>query len=467
VEYEFANGLTAALNLGSNRNDSNAIADPDRGDIENVYTATPALFEDRAIELRLASAQDQRLRWLVGANYYDGEFRANFNGSVIWQVPTVAPMAAPFFATVPSRNIPANRDGEEATVQALFGSVDFDITDTLTATAEIRWQKDEATLGVPVDAGRPQPSKAEFTDTMPRFIVKYQPTASTNVYLSWSKGVLPGQFNAQFINATDFQRQQIQAQFPGVAELAPSQELESLELGVKQRLFNDRLEYSVAVYDMDWTKMLSGSALVVQTSPTNPAPLILTGVLIPGDSQLRGIEVEGTALLTDAWDVNLRLDLMDTSYTSFYQPFVSQLTGGTIRWDGNKLPRVPQSSASLSSTYRGTAGADWGWYLRGDLTYTGKAWDSEANIVETDAYTRVNLRLGVERDGLLVELFAKNLFDDDSWDYAFRSVSFKEPGGALLTPLPPSAGAPIGFQQGLIVQPPEKRSLGLRVRYQF
>jgi iron complex outermembrane receptor protein len=467
VQYEFANGSTAALNLGSNRNDSNAIADPDRGDVENVYTATPALFEDRAIELRLTSPQDKRLRWLVGANYYDGEFRANFNGSVIWQVPTIAPMAPPFFPTVASRNAPANRDGEEATVQALFGSIDFDITDQLTATAEIRWQKDEATLGVPVDPGRPQPAKAEFTDTMPRFIVKYQPNPSTNIYLSWSKGVLPGQFNAQYISATDFQRQQIQAQFPGVSERAPSQELESLELGIKQRLFNDRLEYSLAIYDMEWTKMLSGSALVIQTSPTNPAPLILTGVLIPGDSKLRGVEFEGTALLTDAWDVNLRLDVMDTEYTTFFQPFVSQLTGGTIRWDGNTLPRVPQSSASLSSTYRGTAGDTWNWYLRGDLTYTGKAWDSEANIVETDDYTRVNLRFGLERDGLLVELFAKNLFNDKNWDYAFRSVSFKEPGGGLLTPLPPASGATIGFQQGMIVQPPDKRSIGLRVRYQF
>ena len=38
--------------------------------------------------------------------------------------------------------------------------------------------------------------------------------------------------------------------------------------------------------------MLSGSALVVQTSATNTTPLILTGVLIPGDSRLHQADLE-------------------------------------------------------------------------------------------------------------------------------------------------------------------------------
>ena len=472
AQYTWGNGISATLNLGYNQNDTMAITDPDRADVDNVFTAAPALFEDKAAELRFASGQEQRLRWLFGANYYKGDFVANTNGSVIWQVPTVRPMAAPFFPTVASRNTPANRDGENAVVQAVFGSVDFDITDTLTATAELRYQEDETTLGAPVDPGVAAPMTATFTDTMPRAILKWQPQPSTNVYLSWSKGVLPGQFNTQYITAPAFQRAQIEAAFPGVSETAPSQEIESLELGIKQRLFNDRFEYSLAVYDMDWTSMLSGSALVVQTSATNTTPLILTGVLIPGDSKLRGVEFEGTALITDNWDVNLRLDLLDTEYVKFFQPFVAQLTSQTSRFDGNTLPRVPQKSGSLSSTYKGRVNDQWGWYLRGDLTYTGKAWDSEANIIQLDDYTRVNLRVGFERDDLTVELFARNLFDDQSWDYGFRSVSFREPGGQQFVTipaaaLPPGSAPTVGFQQGMIVQPPDKRSIGLRVKYQF
>jgi hypothetical protein len=33
--------------------------------------------------------------------------------------------------------------------------------------------------------------------------------------------------------------------------------------------------------------------------------------------------------------------------------------------------------------------------------------------------------------------------------------------------LPPGSAPTVGFQQGMIVQPPDKRSIGLRVKYQF
>jgi hypothetical protein len=163
---------------------------------------------------------------------------------------------------------------------------------------------------------------------------------------------------------------------------------------------------------------------------------------------------------------------MDTEYVTFFQPFVAQLTSQTSRFDGNTLPRVPQRSGSISSTYRGQVNSDWGWFVRGDVNYTGKAWDSEANIVQTDDFTRVNLRIGFERENLSVELYARNLFDNDNWDYGFRSVSFREPGGQLFTTIPPAALPPgsapsVGFQQGMIVQPPDKRAIGLRVKYDF
>ena len=291
--------------------------------------------------------------------------------------------------------------------------------------------------------------------------------------------MLPGQFNNQYLNPPNppggvsdvaFVRQQIEAVFPGVAELAPSPELTSLEFGVKQRLFNDRVEYSVAVYDMKWEKMLSGSALTVAARPGAGAPtLILTGVLIPGDSKIRGLEFDGTARISENWDVNLRFDTKKTEYTKFFDPFVQQLTGNSangVRFDGNELPRIPKTSGSISTTWRDQLNADWDWYLRGEANYTGRAWDSAANLVQTDAYTRVNLRLGFEKKGLLTELYCKNCLNDRNWDYAFRSVSFREPGGALLVPLPLTPPV-VNFQQGIIVQPPDKRVFGLRFRYEF
>ena len=87
-----------------------------------------------------------------------------------------------------------------------------------------------------------------------------------------------------------------------------------------------------------------------------------------------------------------------------------------------------------------------------------------ANIVRTDAYFRANLHLGVERQDLRIELFAKNVFNDKHWDFAYRNASFAETG-TLQKPLPGTNT--YTFANGVIVQAPDKREYGVRVNYKF
>ncbi len=51
-------------------------------------------------------------------------------------------------------------------------------------------------------------------------------------------------------------------------------------------------------------------------------------------------------------------------------------------------------------------------FVRADYVYTGRIYESEANLAWTAPTHRANLRLGVRRDGYGVELFANNLFDN-------------------------------------------------------
>jgi iron complex outermembrane receptor protein len=456
TEYTFANDIALGVNFGINTNDTNTITDPDRSDFENAYTTSPALFEDKTLEVRLTSAQTGAFRWLVGGNYYRGDFDAHTNGSVVYQVrqnPTLPQATAPF------QNAPANRDGERARVSAAFGSIEYDVFDWMTLTGEIRYQKDKTK----VQPSNPTSLTATFKDWLPRVIADFKLDPDTTLYASWSKGVLPGQFNPGYSTQTPFVRAQIEAAFPGVKDLLDSQRIESFEIGAKQQLLDNRLQYAVAGYYMKWRNLISGSAIVVQSVPNGPF-VVNTGVLIPGSADLYGIEFESTAVLTDAWDVNLRFNYQGSELKTLFDPFIAGLTSGVTRFDGNEFARVPKWSGSLSSTYRADLTGDWDWFLRGDATYTGGMWESVANIVKTNDYIRVNARLGVERDDLALELFVKNLFDDKNWDYGFRSVSFREPGGALFVRLP---NGTFNFQQGIIVQPPDKREFGVRLRYDF
>lgn len=472
TEYTFDNDISVALNFGYDDTATRTITDPDRSDVENVYTTTPSVFETYTVEGRIQSAQDQKLRWLLGGTYYDGDFDAHFNGSTIYQSRTFrifttgpqrgqpVPIATTLFA-----QLPFNRDGERATVKAVFGSVEYDITEQIGINAEVRYQKDKSKLQPSAATSR----TASFSDWLPRVIVNYKPEEDWTLYASWSKGVLPGQFNAQYITATASERADLEAAFPGVAEVVASEKVTNWEIGSKQQLFDGRLQYTLAGYYMEWTNIQAGAAF---TAPSTGR--VLTGVVIPGDATLRGVELEGTGAISEQWEVTARLAWQKGKYTNFVQPFLAQLTDNVTRFDGNSPARVPNWTANINTTYRDRLAGDWDWFVRGDANYQGKAWDSEANIVRMNDYWRFNARLGVEDENLLLEVFVTNLFNDKNWNYGFRNV-YQGTAGGIFVFLPPEFFPPTGnppvaqqnFPQGIIAEPPDKRDFGIRARYRF
>ncbi len=463
-EYTFDNGINFSFNAGYDDTETMAIFDGDRSNEENIYGAQPALFEVKHVEARIASAPDQSLRWMLGGNLYEGEFYSSFGGggSVLYQVRTAptAPVATAPFSTITPGALGAN-NGELAKVSAVFGSLEYDITEQLSVQGEIRYQKDQSRLTAAPNLN------AVFKDWLPRVIVNYKPVEDWTVYASWARGVLPGTFNGQYTTASAFHRGLIEAAFPGVTELAGSDKLDSYEIGSKQQLLDGRFQYTIAAYKMTWSNLKATAAFVVPTTPGAATTFTYTGIIVPGDAKLKGIEWESTALLTDKWDLNLKANYQSGKYTNFVQPFLAQLTSNVTRFDGNHLARVPKVSGSLASTYKDDLIGDWNWFLRGDVTYTGSAWDSEANIVKTDPYYRVNARIGVETDNLSIELYATNLFDNRDWEYAFRNV-FQGSAGSIFQALPTGFGFPaFGFPQGIFVGVPDKRDVGMRVNYKF
>ena len=480
--YEFENGISLGLNIGYDDTELGLILDSDRTQLETSYQFIPQLSTTRTYELRLRSAQEQRLRWLVGATRYSGHFISNFGngGSAAYEsrgLPTTAFRSTVLLSQAQARN-PYGAD-EKASVEAVYGALDFDILDNLTLSAEARYQKDTSVAGrqfLPAFAA--VPNELEFTDTLPRVILEFRPTADWNLYASYSKGVLPGTENTGYTQRTPFQQALIQQQVPNVLSILGSDELDNYEIGSKQTLFGGRLRYSAALYWMEWKNIKGSTPLVLpRTSETNPAPLTLPGVAISGSAEFYGVELEGAALITDNWDIGGGIGYQHGEYTDWFEAgLIRELAGGqtpgaiagdprfgAVQWKGSELQRQPDWTVNLNSTYRGTLNADWKWSLRGEINYTGEAWDSTANIVKVNDFYRANLRVAFERDNLGLELYVTNLFNDDNWDYAYRT-SVPDPRNATQTVLPlGNAGVP----QGFAALAPEKRDIGVRVRYSF
>jgi iron complex outermembrane recepter protein len=458
TEYTFANDITLAASYGFDQSYQNTVYDPDRADAENTWAVLPAISHSWQAEVRLQSGQEQRVRWLLGYSTFKGEWETQ---QLAYQINTAVGGAIPRAGV---QNPP--RVDDVAETPAVFGSIEGDLLKNLTIGAEVRRQTDKQSS---LNADLVTRTKWELKNTMPRYFVRYSPIQDLNLYATYGKGVTPGQLNGNWNSYSASQQAEICAQFPTSCggALAKEPTVENYEIGIKQRLLDGRLQYSLAAYKMDWNDVNTVVTVFVSTTP------FAVPFVVRNNAKLKGLEFEGSYLLTDAWSVDLSATLQKNEYTLFYNPAISTLTSGATYYTGNEVPKQPDKTAVLSSTYRGKLG-DWRWFVRGDAMYTGKMWDSEANIFQTGGYTKFNARLGFDKDNLSIEAYGKNIFNDKHWMYAARSTSLAEPGALLqvrsqpgwfgYNPANPNAVTTV---QGLMLNSPDRPEYGVKVTYRF
>lgn len=65
------------------------------------------------------------------------------------------------------------------------------------------------------------------------------------------------------------------------------------------------------------------------------------------------------------------------------------------------------------------------WFIRPDMSYQGKTYTDESNLAWINDYWLVNMRTGIEKNGLRIEAFVRNLFDDDNYRAAASRNDFR------------------------------------------
>jgi hypothetical protein len=93
------------------------------------------------------------------------------------------------------------------------------------------------------------------------------------------------------------------------------------------------------------------------------------------------------------------------------------------------------------------------WYLRVDRIHTGSSFATDANILKTGPSDRLNMRFGIQKDNLKLELIGENLTDDKTFtNYQFL-IDF--------------AWLPPGVNRVATAGLPDKRYYGLKATYSF
>ena len=344
-----------------------------------------------------------------------------------------------------------------------------------TLSTEARWQKERISQVF----AQATTNELEFTNILPRVILRYKATDNSMFYASYSKGVLPGKANDAVQAADDRELAQYRAVQPNVLKFLDEEELDSYELGWKgSGLLDGRATLSVALYQADWANQKGRSTAVVNETcrapdladanidcsvvgqpkkQLNGTPQYnVRNFAVMGNSEINGIEIEGTMQVTEKFSVVGTLGLADSEFNDYAYNFVSAFAGYS-QMAGNTMPRYPEDSASISGTYKDTLNNGWDMFVRGDINYFGETYADESNLATCDSYTLANARGGIEKDNIRLELYVNNLFDEEAWTACARWSDFASPSSfALFT-----------ASQGISVTPLRSRNLGLRISYDF
>ena len=302
-------------------------------------------------EFQLSSPDGNRFSWLVGLYYFreENDIRNEY-----------------FLPFVDEQfGLPSDDDccllllngASETEAFAVFGEGVYAVNDRLDLVVGMRYSdesrdgnNDVRLLNFPTPAldNVSELDEASFDDFTPKLGVNFTMTDDVFAYGSISQGFKSGGFNIGSYQNTPFEPEEITA----------------YELGVKADLFGGRVRSNTALFFYDYQDY--------QYQDTENNNTIIRNA---AEAEITGLEIEGTAVITDALSLDFAATWLDAEFADFtaIDPKAPQL--GVQVLDGRSLPRAPEIKYSLGLAYSANIGdgqltlrADYAW--QDDIYFT-------------------------------------------------------------------------------------------------
>lgn len=432
-------------------------------------------IEELSQELRWTSPSDQRTRYSLGAYYYSVDSTA-FNPTLIANQPLPADFAgfcpciqvpAPFPPF--TLNVPIGTDAylpwfspggsagatagtliadNETDAWAIFGYVEQGLTEKVNARLELRYSDEEKSFVAPL---------TDLSDSNSWDALTVRATLDSRInddwllYASAAKGIKSG----DFVTVTDSVNN-----LTFVTTFDPEENW-TYELGAKGTLADRRIQVDTAVYFIDWSDIvipqifesIDGQVLGLPTAVNTNA----------GDASVMGVEASLRALLSKYASLDIGVSWTDAEMDDAKLASLAGLPSFAPDGDvsGNTVLRQSEWQANASLSYRIPVRGAWNFYTRADLLYQGEQFVGLENQGIIPARTTANLRIGFDTDRFGAELWAENLFDDDTPVSSFRDVFFNN------TPDGIESDAGDFFAWRLSTLHPKRRAIGLTIRYRY
>ena len=472
--YELDLGYASLKILGSIQEDDVLVArDNDRHNYGDPVLAIPGLGADSTyqmaefnpetslvdtttFEINLVSNEpvlDGKLDWTIGAFYMEHEIENHIRGyrdnDLDGNIRYVCgePFADPSYCYTHDFGIPGRFDVFAAEFDfvtdaypsresySIYGQTSYSVSDTLRLISGIRYSEDTFETDV-TNFFNVDPFQAEGTgdEVTGRITGEFDVAEATMAYLSFSTGFKPGGTNLTYGFADDNAP-------PMVFQTFEAETVDSVEFGVKTDLNDGNARANIAVFSYNYENL--------QFQATDPDPY-RGGVANIPESEMSGIEIEFTALISDSLTFDMNLGFLDTQVSSnydvldnvdAYQYFFGEEDlryGLRENVKGNDLAKTPDVTADASLTYETVSSSGNEITTVFQFVRRGEFMQRVSNnpIVDKVPYYQIyNLKIGVDfQNNFGLDVLLLNMTDEDGINSSMTDVFGVAATGVELIP---------------------------------
>ncbi|MBR9911407.1 MAG: TonB-dependent receptor [Gammaproteobacteria bacterium] len=315
---------------------------------------------------------------------------------------------------------------------ALFGQVNFALTDNLTLTLGGRYSQEskDADIGVigdpngvgdcqrvtstPFDrsAGTFNDCAYAFSDSedwsnfTPKLALDWRPNDNLLLYASYTRGFKSGGYNTRFTDTTLVTNPPLDLEPNSTPGPYDEEVVDAYEIGMKSDWMNGRIRLNVALFYNEYED-LQRTAL-----SANGAQATLNAA----GAEVQGVELETVILLTDTLIFEGSYGYLDTEYTEF--DYLEAATGRAA--DNFQFTMVPDKTSSMALTHELDLGNGGRVASRISYVYVDKTVGDDFNRSQISQYELYNTSISYidSSDALKITLYGRNLKDEIYANYA-------------------------------------------------
>jgi iron complex outermembrane recepter protein len=262
-------------------------------------------------ELQLSGITfDERLSWVLGLFYFEEQGYRSLTSQQMRELVVLG--------LYPASLTQQTNTAIDSESYAVYGQGSYRVSDRLSVTAGLRWTREKKALdllrisafGFDPFVGIEGFNSGSWTNVSPRFGLEYQWSPDLMMYASVARGFKSGGFNG---------RPSPLLPNNGLVPYEP-ETLTTYELGTRSEWFGNRLRLNGTVFFSDYSDIQTTSTQLIDGFTT-----IIVGNAAA--AEMKGLELELVAALTDRWQIDANAGYIDAKYTN--------ITGAATLFLGN------------------------------------------------------------------------------------------------------------------------------------